>query len=47
MKQELWLRIARVKIALREDWENAGDGMQKDSVRKETAVVFDTMRVSV
>ena len=47
LKQELWLGIAGVKIAMREDLENAGNGKRKDSVRKETAVVSDTMRSSV
>ena len=47
LKQELRLRIAGVKVALGEDRENAGNGKRKDSVRKETAVVSDTMRVSV
>ena len=32
---------------LREDWENAGNGKQRDSVRKEIVVVSDTLRISV
>ena len=47
LKQEQWSIIAGVKVALREDQENAGNGKQKDSVREKTAVVSDTIRASV
>ena len=39
--------IAGVKVALREVQQNAGEGKQKDSVRKKTAVVSDTIRASM
>ena len=47
LKQELWLRIEEVKVASKEDWENAGNDNPVHSVQKETTVVSDTMRVSV
>ena len=46
-KQEQWLRIAWFNVVLKEDQENAINGEQKGTVRKEIAVVSDTMRISV
>ena len=39
LKKEQWLRIAWINAVLNEDQENAGNGMHKGSVRKETIVV--------
>ena len=40
--QEQPQRIAGISAELRKDWENAINGKQKDSVRKETLVVSAT-----
>ena len=47
LKHERWLRITGVNVVLREAKENAINGKQKDSVREETSVVSDTMKISV
>ena len=47
LKQVQWVRIAGVNAVLREYQESAGNGKQKDSVRKVIVVVFGTMRISV
>ena len=39
LKQEQWLRIAGINVVLKKDQENADNGKQKDSVRKEIVAV--------
>ena len=47
LKQGQWLRVAGVKMVLKEHKENAINGKQKDSVREERSVVSGTTKISV
>ena len=46
-RQERSQRIAGINAVLHEDWANAFDGQQKDSVRKETITVSATKGLNV
>ena len=47
LKQGQWLRIAGVNVVLKEDWENAINGKQKDNVREEIIAVSGSMKIRV